>query len=149
MLRTSQNDFISWLLEDAIGEERTVHNLVLRVLSTNFAALHTTSMVRFPPNSNIFAGAFIFVSSCPQMFTHAIFDLMTRPELMQPLREEAERVVAEEGWTKNTVNNMVKIDSFLRETQRLRTMAPSMRSTHFLFLCTQLKYSRDAPQSCQ
>ncbi|KAJ7309361.1 cytochrome P450 [Mycena albidolilacea] len=96
------NDFISWLLEDAIGEERTVHNLVLRVLSTNFAALHTTSM----------------------MFTHAIFDLMTRPELMQPFREEAERVVAEEDWTKNTVNNMVKIDSFLRETQRLRTMAP-------------------------
>jgi hypothetical protein len=83
------------------------------------------------------------------MFTHAIFDLMMRPELMQPLREEAERVVAEEGWTKNTVNNMVKIDSFLRETQRLRTMAPSMRSTHFPFLCTQLKYSRDAPQSCQ
>jgi hypothetical protein len=55
VLRTSQNDFISWLLEDAIGEERTVHNLVLRVLSTNFAALHTTSMVSSPPNSNISA----------------------------------------------------------------------------------------------
>ncbi|KAJ7835578.1 cytochrome P450 [Mycena olivaceomarginata] len=96
------NDFISWLLDDAVGEERAVRNLVLRVLSTNFAAIHTTSMT----------------------FTHAIFDLMTRPELIQPLRDEAERVFEEEGWTKNALNKMIKMDSFLRETQRLHTMGP-------------------------
>ncbi|KAJ7860750.1 cytochrome P450 [Mycena leptocephala] len=91
------NDLISWLLEDAEGEERTVPALVLRVLSTNFAAIHTSSMA----------------------FTQALFDLTTHPEHLLPMREEAERVVATEGWTKAALNNLVKIDSFLRESQRL------------------------------
>jgi hypothetical protein len=39
------NDYLSWLMEDAVGEERAPYNLTLRVLSTNFAAIHTTSMV--------------------------------------------------------------------------------------------------------
>ncbi|KAF7346947.1 hypothetical protein MVEN_01447100 [Mycena venus] len=91
------NDLISWLLEDAQGEERTVPALVLRILSTNFAAIHTSSMT----------------------FTHALFDLTTYPEHLLPMREEAEHVVANEGWTKAALNSMVKIDSFLRESQRL------------------------------
>jgi hypothetical protein len=37
------------------------------------------------------------------------------------MREEAERVIKEEGWTKAALNSMVKIDSFLRESQRLNT----------------------------
>jgi len=31
-------------MEDAVGEEKEPHNLTLRILSTNFAAIHTTSM---------------------------------------------------------------------------------------------------------
>jgi hypothetical protein len=54
-----------------------------------------------------------------QAFTHALFDLTVHPEHFLPMREEAERVVQEEGWTKAALNNMVKIDSFLRESQRL------------------------------
>jgi hypothetical protein len=42
----AQNDLISWLLEIAEGEERTPLALTLRVLSTNMAAIHTSSMVR-------------------------------------------------------------------------------------------------------
>jgi hypothetical protein len=38
---------------------------------------------------------------------------------MEPLRHEAEAAVAEEGWTKVGLEKMYKIDSFLRETQRL------------------------------
>ncbi|KAJ7192114.1 cytochrome P450 [Mycena pura] len=91
------NDLISWLLEDAQGEERTVPALVLRVLSTNFAAIHTSSMA----------------------FTQALYDLTTNPEYLLPMREEAEHVIANEGWTKAALNSMVKIDSFLRESQRL------------------------------
>ncbi|KAJ7888872.1 cytochrome P450 [Mycena olivaceomarginata] len=94
------NDLISWLLEDAEGEERTVPALVLRVLATNFAAIHTSSMG----------------------FTHAIFDLTTHPEYLLPMREEAKRVVEKEGWTKAGLNSMVKIDSFLRESQRLNNL---------------------------
>lgn len=32
-------------MEDAIGEEQAPHNLTLRILAVNFAAIHTTSMV--------------------------------------------------------------------------------------------------------
>jgi len=39
------NDMLSWLMEDAIGEEKDPRNLTLRVLVVNFAAIHTTSMV--------------------------------------------------------------------------------------------------------
>ncbi|KAJ7029678.1 cytochrome P450 [Mycena alexandri] len=98
------NDFISWLLETAEGEERTVPALVLRILSTNFAAIHTSSMA----------------------FTHALFDLATHPEHLLPMREEAERVVKEQGWSKAALNSMVKIDSFLRESQRLHSFGPTV-----------------------
>ncbi|KAF7365863.1 hypothetical protein MVEN_00460800 [Mycena venus] len=96
------NDLISWLLELAEGEQRTPLDLVLRILGTNMAAIHTSSMA----------------------FTHAIFDLTMHPEHLLPMREEAERVVREEGWTKAALNNMIKIDSFLRESQRLNPTGP-------------------------
>ncbi|KAJ6568980.1 cytochrome P450 [Mycena capillaripes] len=96
------NDLISWLLEIAEGEERTAPSLTLRILSTNMAAIHTSSMT----------------------FTQALFDLTIHPEYLLPMREEAERVVSEEGWTKAALNSMVKIDSFLRESQRLNNFGP-------------------------
>ncbi|KAJ7659845.1 cytochrome P450 [Mycena rosella] len=96
------NDFISWLLELAEGEERTAPALALRILSTNMAAIHTSSMA----------------------FTHALFDLTVHPEHLLPMREEVERVVKEEGWSKAALNNMVKVDSFLRESQRLNGNGP-------------------------
>jgi hypothetical protein len=40
-----QNDLISWLLELAEGSERTAPALVLRILTTNMASLHTITMV--------------------------------------------------------------------------------------------------------
>ena len=36
---------LSWLMEDAVGEERDPRNLTLRILAINFAAIHTTSVV--------------------------------------------------------------------------------------------------------
>lgn len=50
-----------------------------------------------------------------------LFDLTTYPEHILPMREEAERVVAEQGWSKASLANMHKIDSFIRESQRLGT----------------------------
>ncbi|KAK6967074.1 cytochrome P450 [Favolaschia claudopus] len=96
------NDFISWLLETAQDEDRTVEYLSLRILATNMGALHTSSMA----------------------FTHACFDLTTHPEHFFPMREEAERVVQAEGWTKFALDSMVLIDSFFRESQRLNPAGP-------------------------
>lgn len=41
-----QNDLISWLLDEAQGPQRSIRELTLRILTVNFAAIHTTSMVK-------------------------------------------------------------------------------------------------------
>ena len=41
------------------------------------------------------------------------------PECIQPLRDEVESIVKEQGWTKTSLFTMRKLDSFLREAQRL------------------------------
>ncbi|KAF7317577.1 hypothetical protein MKEN_00844700 [Mycena kentingensis (nom. inval.)] len=93
------NDMISWLLDLAEGPNRTVGGLVLRILSINMAAIHTSSMA----------------------FSHMLLTLAAYPpeEYFLPMRAEAERVIAAEGWSKAALNSMHKIDSFLRETQRV------------------------------
>jgi hypothetical protein len=47
------------------------------------------------------------------------------PEYIQPLREEVESIVKEQGWTKSAIFNMRKLDSFLREAQRLNSFSLS------------------------
>ncbi|EPS94649.1 hypothetical protein FOMPIDRAFT_1169461 [Fomitopsis schrenkii] len=91
------NDMLQWLIDAAEGEERTVHALVLRMLTVNMAAIHTSSI----------------------SFTQAILLLAAHPQYIQPLREEIEAIVREEGWTKAAMNKMRRVDSFLKETARL------------------------------
>ncbi|KAJ7765820.1 cytochrome P450 [Mycena maculata] len=95
------NDLISWLLERAEGEERTAPAITARILMMNQAAIHTTTMT----------------------LTGALYDLTAYPEHILPMREEVERIVAKEGWSKTSVSKMYKIDSFIRESQRL-TIGP-------------------------
>ncbi|KAJ7814743.1 cytochrome P450 [Mycena olivaceomarginata] len=80
------NDLISWLLEHATGEERTVSNLIQRILMINFVAIHTTA------NS----------------FTQALYHLAAAPEYPP----------SSMGWSKAAMGKCVKLDSFLRESQR-------------------------------
>lgn len=44
-LTLEQNDFLAWLMDEAKGYELTTRALVLRLLTLNFAAIHTSSMV--------------------------------------------------------------------------------------------------------
>lgn len=37
---------LSWLIDEAKGEERTVEALTARILMVIFASIHTTTMVR-------------------------------------------------------------------------------------------------------
>ncbi|KAF8637674.1 hypothetical protein AX16_010749 [Volvariella volvacea WC 439] len=91
------NDLISWLLEYAEPRHREVRDLVIRVLTVNFTAIHTTTMA----------------------FAHALYDIASRQEYVEPLREEVERIVEEEGWSKSSIGKMRKLDSFVRESQRV------------------------------
>jgi hypothetical protein len=51
--------------------------------------------------------------------TQVLYRLIAKPEYVEPLRQEVETVIREEGWTKAAIDKMHKIDSFLRETQRV------------------------------
>ncbi len=53
-----------------------------------------------------------------QTLTHALFDLASMPQYIQPLRKEIESVIATDGWTKLSMDKMWKLDSFLKESQR-------------------------------
>lgn len=68
-----------------------------------------------------------------------IFELVSRPDYIEQLREEILMVVAQEGWTKNSLSKMGKLESFMMECMRLhsstiRTFTPLARSlpSHFL-----------------
>jgi len=58
-----------------------------------------------------------------QTFTQVLYRLLEHPEYIEPLRQEVEAAVAEEGWTKAGMDKMHKIDSLIRETQRVDVMA--------------------------
>ncbi|KAJ7919316.1 cytochrome P450, partial [Mycena leptocephala] len=101
------NDLISWLLNNAEGPKRTASDIALRLLVANTGAIHPTSTT----------------------ITTALYDLTTHAEYILPLREEAERVIKAEGWTKSAIANMHKIDSFLRESQRMNAASPVIGMT--------------------
>ena len=66
----------------------------------------------------------------------AIYDLVSRREYIQPLREEIEAVIAEDGQDvdgegfkklkKQSFPKLRKLDSFLKETQRFSPAGLSM-----------------------
>ncbi len=65
--------------------------------------------------------------------TQVLYRLLSHPEYIEPLRQEVDAVISEEGWTKAGIDKMHKIDSFLRETQRFDGV--TLRSLGS-FLCT-------------
>jgi hypothetical protein len=48
-----------------------------------------------------------------------LFDLCVHPEYIEPLREEALRVLRKDGYTKQALYEMKEMDFFMRESQRL------------------------------
>ncbi|TEB19828.1 cytochrome P450 [Coprinellus micaceus] len=91
------NDLITWLIESAPVESRNVKEITIKVMLTNFASIHTTSLTA----------------------TNALFDLAIRPEYVEPLRAEIEEVIGAHGWTKEAMGHLVKLDSFMKESSRL------------------------------
>jgi hypothetical protein len=102
---TAPRDMNTWNMVNApasLRENITVqsHNQ----LAVSMAAVHTTSMTT----------------------THIVFDLAARPEYLEPLREEIEAVKATETsqyLSKTSMPKLKKLDSFLKESQRLNPLA--------------------------
>ncbi|KAF9458999.1 cytochrome P450 [Collybia nuda] len=97
------NDMLTWLMDAAPpGLERTSESFVLRLLTVNFAALHSTSMT----------------------LTHAMYYLAAQPESIRILRTEIESFLDKDvrNWTKDSLETCWKLDSFLKESQRLHAL---------------------------
>lgn len=86
-------DSISWMVELSKGEP---FDVVATQLSLLIGALHTTS----------------------EALAHALHHLCQHPEIIEPLREEAARVLRTHGWSKTALHQMKLMDSFLKESQR-------------------------------
>ncbi|KAL8897400.1 MAG: hypothetical protein Q9192_002593 [Flavoplaca navasiana] len=98
------NDLLQWMMDAANEDEGQPHKLAHRQLLLTLAAIHTSTMAA----------------------THVMFDLCAQPEYFEPLREEVEAAIKEDGgWKKATLNKMQKLDSFLKESQRVTP--PSLR----------------------
>lgn len=92
------DDFLQWMINDAKGIEGRPDKLAHRQLILSLASIHTTGMAA----------------------AHAMYDLCAHPEYFDPLRAELLSVLKEDGgWHKATLNKLKKLDSFLKESQRL------------------------------
>lgn len=104
------NDFLQWLMDEAWSErDGQPEALVHRMLVLALASVHTTSMTA----------------------AQVLFDLIEHPEYIEPIREEIVQALDEEGgWKKTTLTKLRKLDSFMKESQRLNgpSLSKSSRS---------------------
>ncbi|KAH9915855.1 cytochrome P450 [Fomitopsis serialis] len=103
------NDYMMWIINEARREGGSVQAIIEGLMVSNFAAIHTSS------NS----------------MTQALYHLAESAEYVKVLREEVDSVVKEHGWTKVATGKMWKLDSFMRESQRINgiTYISIMRKT--------------------
>ncbi|KAL0574917.1 hypothetical protein V5O48_007039 [Marasmius crinis-equi] len=95
-----EDDLLTWFIQAAPKDSDqwlTPEDLAARLLVVNMAAIHTTS----------------------QAFTHALINLASHPEYIEPLRQEMESSIEKDGWSKAAMGKMRMLDSFLKESQRV------------------------------
>ena len=95
-------DFLQWMVDSARNEEGEKEFIALIQLKLSFAAIHTSA-------------------AAP---TQMLYDLCARPEYIAPLREEIEQVLSVDGGlcTKHALRKLVKMDSFMKESQRFNPL---------------------------
>ncbi|EMR85764.1 putative cytochrome p450 protein [Botrytis cinerea BcDW1] len=107
-LYVKPNDVLQWMMDLANEEEWQAENLATRYVFSVIGSLYTVS-----------AG----IVDC-------LYDLIERPEYLAMLREEAEKVLQEDrGWKKGTPTKLEKLDSFMKESQRVNAPSPSKYSS--------------------
>ncbi|KAK1056476.1 hypothetical protein LTR74_014892 [Friedmanniomyces endolithicus] len=95
--KVDTQDMLQWLIDAAPPEERTMVQLNERLLSFQVAAIHTTTGT----------------------LTTAIYALCAQPELsLETLRAEIRPHCPDGRFTKETLDRLTKVDSFLRECGR-------------------------------
>ncbi|KAJ5156159.1 Cytochrome P450 [Penicillium capsulatum] len=100
-------EIFRWLYESAVLRHRwTYAEVIGEMLLLQFAFIYTTSYALYG----------------------ALIELVRRPEYTQPLREEAESMLAKFGVSVAACDQMILLDSFFKECQRLHP--PAAVSAH-------------------
>jgi cytochrome P450 len=103
---TKPEDFLQYMMDGANEFDGQPDKIAHRLLILTLAAVHTTSMAA----------------------TQTLFDLCVHPEYIEPLRQELVDVLEQEGgYKKQALTLFKKMDSFMRESQRLNP--PSLRKS--------------------
>ncbi|KAK9775109.1 putative Cytochrome P450 monooxygenase [Seiridium cardinale] len=91
-------DLLQMMMDLATEQEGDPDKLAHRQLLLSLASIHTTTMAT----------------------AHAIYDLCAHPEYLEPLQQEVNDVFAAEGSLgKASLNKLRRLDSFMKESQRL------------------------------
>ncbi|RYP17322.1 hypothetical protein DL765_004613 [Monosporascus sp. GIB2] len=99
-----EEDLLQWMMDVAgkTAKEGQPGKLAHRQLMLTLAGIHTTSMST----------------------SHAIYDLCAHPEFFEPLREELTTILRDNGgWRRPVIPKFKKLDSFLKESQRINPPA--------------------------
>ncbi|KAL2867449.1 cytochrome P450 [Aspergillus lucknowensis] len=91
-------NMIEWAEEIANG---AVYDPALLQMKVSLASIHTTS----------------------DLVSQTLFNLASRPELVEDLRKEVISVIGEQGWVKPALYQLKLMDSVLKETQRLKPIS--------------------------
>lgn len=96
----NHDDMLQWLMDVVKPEHKNAEALGEMQLLTSMAAIHTSNIT----------------------FINVLLGLASHPEYIQPLREEIETAIKEDGGAvqKATLRKMKKLDSFMRECLRAR-----------------------------
>ncbi len=107
-------DMLQWLADSARGSDRNPDVLAHNMLFMALASVHTSSAT----------------------IIHVLFDLCANPEFMEQLRQDVQQAVDESGWTLAGIAKMKKIDSFMKESQRMNqaVLSKCPTRTHIIFL---------------
>lgn len=100
------------------GKDKDRDSITARLL------LLTAAAVRLPTSRAETQNLWLIVEqlhTSSMAITHAIFDLCVMPEYIEPLRSEAKTALAEENgeWKFSTIKRLRRLDSFLKESQRV------------------------------
>jgi cytochrome P450 len=98
------NDRIQGLINAWKGQNRTVEQFADEQLFISMASIHTTATTTM----------------------HLLLDILAHPEYVDDLIQEIKQGHAEDGkWTKLSIAKLKKLDSFMKESQRLNLIGHS------------------------
>ncbi|KAI2642334.1 cytochrome P450 [Xylaria nigripes] len=90
-------DMLQWLADSARGSDRDPDVLAHNMLFMALASVHTSSAT----------------------IIHVLFDLCANPQFTDELRQDVQQAITESGWTLAAIARMKKLDSFMKESQRM------------------------------